>query len=51
MFLDLGIQHAMTKRHTVICDMPGFTVFSTLSHSQKHELMNEREEKLVEQHN
>jgi hypothetical protein len=30
-FIDLAIQHALTMHHIVICGMPGYRVFSTLS--------------------
>jgi hypothetical protein len=33
-FLHLGIHHAMRMYHTVICDIPGSTIFSTLSHKR-----------------
>jgi len=29
-FVALGIQHEMTTNHTVICDLPGFTIFSLI---------------------
>jgi len=34
MFVASGIQHAMCTRHTVICGMPGSTIFSALSHKR-----------------
>ena len=34
MFVAQGIQREMYMRHIAICGLPGFTVFSTLSHKQ-----------------
>jgi len=33
-FVDLIIPHAMHMRHIVICGLPHFKVFSTLSHKR-----------------
>ena len=36
MFVASVIQHAMHMRHNVICDLPGSTVFSQISHKWYH---------------
>jgi len=33
-FVALGIQHAMRKRHIATCGLSGSTIFCTLSHKQ-----------------
>jgi len=39
----LGIQSAMRMRHIVVCDLPGSTILSTLSH-RRHDF---KEKKLM----
>ena len=39
-FVALGIRHAMSMPHAVICGLPGSTIFSTLSHESSKTLMN-----------
>ena len=33
-FVPLGTHNAMRMRHIVICDLPGSTILSTLSHKR-----------------
>jgi hypothetical protein len=45
-FLALSIKHATCMRHTVICDFPGSTKFSTLSHKRQDFLKKKVTEKM-----
>jgi hypothetical protein len=36
MFVALVIQHGICTRHSVICDLPGSTIFSQISHKRYH---------------